>query len=119
MRAIINTIEKMAPLVESLKRVLETAREWERKPTTISGIFLMKLPGYRKSPPRLVVEVNPVDSYGNPTKKRGLLIRSAADLKEYREILANKKIDELLDALERINPPVVEKGETGGEVIEV
>jgi hypothetical protein len=114
-----NNGEIMDELVESLRKVLETAREWERKPTTIPGIFLMKLPGYRKSPPRLIVEVNPVDSYGNPTKKRGLIIRSNADLKEYREILANKKIEELLDALQKVNPPMVERGKTSGEVIEI
>ncbi|MEM3402666.1 MAG: hypothetical protein QW179_01015 [Candidatus Hadarchaeales archaeon] len=109
----------MSELVDSLKKVLETAREWERKPTTIPGIFLMKLPGYKKSPPRLIVEVNPTDSYGNPTKKRGLIIRGAADLEEYRKILANKKIDELVEALTKVNPPLVERGKTGGEVIEI
>ncbi|MFN4132879.1 MAG: hypothetical protein ACK4GQ_00685, partial [Candidatus Hadarchaeales archaeon] len=110
---------RMVELVESLKRILESAREWERKPTTIPGIFLMKLPGYRKSPPRLIVEVNPTDSYGNPTKKRGLIIRGMADLEEYRKILANKKIEELLEALAKVNPPLVERGKTGGEVVEI
>lgn len=109
----------MGELTESLRKVLETAREWERKPTTIPGIFLMKLPGYRKSPPRLIVEVNPVDSYGNPTKKRGLILRTSEDLNEYRQILANKKIEELLEALHQVNPPMVERGKGSGEVIEV
>lgn len=61
---------------EPLKKFLEEGKDWERRPTSVPGVFIMKLPSYRKSTSRLVAEINPVDTYGNPTKKRGLLIRS-------------------------------------------
>jgi hypothetical protein len=104
---------------ESLKRFLESGRDWERTPTNVPGVYIMKLPGYRKSPSRLVAEINPVDSYGNPTKKRGLLVRNAQDLANYRELLAHEKLDGLMKNLEEINPPAVERGKAKSEIIEI
>jgi hypothetical protein len=106
-------------LAESLKQFLEAGKDWERRPTSIPGVFLMKLPGYRKSPSRLVAEINPVDPYGNPTKKRGLLIRSAQDLANYRELLGQEKLDGLLETLGQINPPAAERERAKSEVIEI
>lgn len=79
----------------------------------------MKLPAYRKSASRLVAEINPVDPYGNPTKKRGLLVRSAQDLGNYRELLAKEKLDELMKSLDEINPPMAERGKAESEIIKI
>ena len=67
-------------LEESLKSFLKSGKNWERKPTTIPGVFVLKLPAYRTSPQRLAVELNPVDSSGRPTKRRGLVLRSLEGL---------------------------------------
>ena len=106
-------------LIESLEGFLGKGRDWERKSTNISGVFVLKLPSYRRSPSRLVVEVNPVDASGNPTKKRGLIIRSSEELEEFKELLREEKLEGLLRVMERVNPPVVEKPKPEEEVIEV
>jgi len=106
-------------LVQSLKKFLESGRDWERKPTSVPGVFIMKLPGYGRSSSKLAAEINPVDAYGNPTKKRGLLIRTGSELENYKKILGNEKINDLLEALERINPQVQRRGESTKDVIEL
>lgn len=106
-------------LAEPLKQFLQSGKDWERKPTSVPGVFIMKLPAYRKSSTRLVVEINPVDSYGNPTKKRGLLVRSFQDLQHYRGLLAKEKLDDLLKSLDQTNPPTVERGKNKSEIIEI
>jgi hypothetical protein len=50
------------------------------------GIFLLKPPPYRSSPSQLVVEINPIDASGNPTKKRGLILRNSLELNEFRRL---------------------------------
>jgi hypothetical protein len=99
-------------LEESLRQFLQDGKDWERRPTSVPGVFLMKLPGYRKSPSRLVAEINPVDPYGNPTKKRGLLVRSVRDLSNYRQLLHQEKLDGLLRTLDQINPPEAKQEKT-------
>ncbi len=107
-------------LVQSLRRFLESGKDWERKPTSVPGIFIMKLPGYRRSPSKLAAEINPVDAYGNPTKKRGVLIRNLAELENYRKLFTNQKLDNLVGTLEKINPPSQKRGEPGkADVIEL
>ena len=62
---------KDVKLTESLKAFLEKGNDWERKPTTLPGVFIVKLPPFGRSPTRLVVEINPVDASGKPTRRRG------------------------------------------------
>jgi hypothetical protein len=72
---------------ERLAQFLIDARDWEKKTTSIPGLFILKLPGLRGNPPSVVLEVNPVDALGSPTKKRGVIIRSAAELEWIRDII--------------------------------
>jgi hypothetical protein len=65
---------------ERLTQFLIDARDWEKKATSIPGLFILKLPGSRGNPPSAVIEINPVDALGSPTKKRGVIIRSATEL---------------------------------------
>ena len=96
-------------LVESLKLFLEKGKEWERKPTSVPGVFILKLPAYKGSPQRLSVEINPVDASGNPTKKRGLVIRNPLELKEFRELMAEERLEKLMIGVDEVNPQVAEK----------
>ena len=96
-------------LAETLKAFLEGGKEWERKPTSVPGVFVLKLPAYKGSPKRLSVEINPVDASGNPTKKRGLVIRSLPELREFRGLIAEEKVERLVKKVDEINPPIAEK----------
>ncbi len=97
-----------------MKEILRNGKDWERKPTTIPGIFILKLPKYKTVPPRLVVELNPVDEYGRPSKRRGLIIRNSDDLREYRDIINAEKLDRLLNIMDKINPSGAKKGSVEG-----
>ncbi len=104
---------------EPLKQFLELGKDWERRSTSIPGVFIMKLPSYRKNISKLSVEINPVDTYGNPTKKRGLLIRNKMDLENYRELLKHEKLEALIETIGKVNPPTIERGKTKSDLIEL
>ena len=106
-------------LVESLRSFLKDGREWERKPTSMPGVFIMKVPAYGRASPRLVVEINPTDPAGNPTKKRGLLVRSVDDLTAFRKLIGHEKIVDLLKGADEANPPAADRSRTSKEIIEV
>jgi len=89
-----------------LAEFLKTGKDWSRIRTSVSGVFVVKLPPYRSSPTRLVVELNPVDENGNPKKRRGLVLRSAAELKEFKELFQDEKLPKLLSMIDSVNPKV-------------
>jgi hypothetical protein len=89
---------------EKLEDFLRTGSDWEKLKTSVPGVFIQKLPPYRSSPARLAVEINPVDASGNPTKRRGLLLRYTDEYEAFKEILTDEKLPRLLEMLERVNP---------------
>ena len=91
---------------EKLSNFLKTGKDWTRLRTTVRGIFVLKLPTYKSSPPRLAVELNPADETGKPKKRRGLILRSSEDLEDFKELFQYEKISKLLTILDSINPKV-------------
>jgi hypothetical protein len=91
---------------EKLADFLKTGKDWSRIRTSVSGVFVVKLPPYRNSPARLVVELNPVDEAGTPKKRRGLVLRSTAELEEFRELFSGEKLPKLLGMIDSLNPKV-------------
>ena len=89
---------------ERLEEFLRTGNDWEKLKTSVPGVFIQKLPPYRSSPSRLAVEINPVDASGNPTKRRGLLIRFPDEYDAFRDILNDEKLPRLLEMLDKVNP---------------
>ena len=57
---------------ERLRQFLNERRNWERKATNIPRVFLFRLPAFKGRPASLTIEINPVDTYGSITKKRGV-----------------------------------------------
>lgn len=108
-------------LTESLRGFLEKGSDWERKPTTLPGVFIVKLPPYGKSPTRLVVEINPIDNSGKPSRRRGFIIRNLEEFTKIREILAEDKLADLLKSIDEVNPQGTErpKPKSSEEVIEI
>jgi hypothetical protein len=68
------------------------------------GVFLFRLPASKGRPASLAIEINPVDTYGSITKKRGVVIRSASELHEVSRLLSNPRVDELSKKIEAVNP---------------
>lgn len=88
--------------------------------TSIPGLFVLKLPAYKSSPTRLVVELNPVDDHGKPKKRRGLVIRSKSELEDFIKIFQYEKLSKLLSMLDSVNPKIeVERRRKGEEVLEL
>jgi hypothetical protein len=105
-------------LESKLADFLKSGKDWERKPTTVPGVFVLKMPPFRGSPARLSVELNPVDDVGKPTKKRGVLLRSSAELAEYKKLLEGERLVTLLENIDALNPKPPKKKEAG-EVLEI
>ena len=91
---------------EKLADFLKTGKDWSRIRTSVEGIFVVKLPPYRSAPSRLVVELNPVDETGNPKKRRGLVLRSSAELEDFRGLFRDEKLPKLLGMIDSVNPKV-------------
>lgn len=99
---------------------LKTGKDWSRLRTSVQGMFVLKLPTYRSSPTRLAVELNPVDDTGNPKRRRGLILRSKADLEDFKGLFQYDKLSKLLTSLDSVNPKVeVERRKKGEEVLEL
>ena len=82
---------------------------------------MLKLPPYRGAATRLVVEVNPVDETGSPTKRRGFVLRSTAELEDFQKIFRDEKLSKLLSIVDSVNPKVEtgKRKREGEEVIEL
>jgi hypothetical protein len=105
---------------EKLAEFLKTGKDWSRLRTSVQGLFVLKLPAYKGSPSRLAVELNPVGEDGSPKKRRGLVLRSKAELEEYKELFQYDKLEKLIGILEAVNPKVeAERKRRGEEVIEL
>jgi hypothetical protein len=104
---------------EKLSRFLEEGADWAKVKTTVPGVFVMKMPGNKSRAQCLSVEINPVDAGGSPTKRRGLIIRTADELLEFKEIIGNEKVETLLEMLEDVNPDSGKSGKKSKDVIEI
>ena len=89
---------------ERLAKVLSSGADWDRTPTNIPGVMILRMPQYKSRPPTLALEINPVDVSGSTTKKRALMIRSASELAEIAKIIANDDLARLAEAMDSVNP---------------
>jgi len=106
-------------LESKLADFLKSGRDWERKPTTVPGVFVLKMPPFRGTPARLAVELNPVDDLGRPTKKRGVLLRSSEELAEYKKLLEDGRLASLLKNVDALSPRAVKKEAPTPDIIEI
>ena len=95
----------------TLKEFLDKGKDWERLNTSLPGVYVLKLPKYQRSPSRLAVELNPVDGQGNPTKKRGLVLRSGEELDAINELFQYERLSRLLGILDDLNQLKAVKGD--------
>src|SRR5215510_12160032 len=89
---------------ERLVQFLKDGKDWERKPTSMPGVFLLKMPAYKSKPASIAIEINPVDSSGAATKRRGIVIKSQSELDQICKMITNPKIIQLTSSIDEINP---------------
>src|ERR687888_997244 len=97
---------------ERLAQFLKESKDWQRKTTSIRGIFLLKIPRFKTSAAEesIAIEINPVNAAtGSATKKRGIVIRSSSELEKISKILTDPKLGELANKIDDLNPPEIEK----------
>jgi hypothetical protein len=89
---------------DRLRQFLNNGGNWERKATNIPGAFLFRLPASKGRPASLAIEINPIDTHGSITKKRGVVIRSSLELDEISRLLSHPKVSELSKKIDEVNP---------------
>jgi hypothetical protein len=110
---------------ERLTQFLKESKDWQRKTTSIRGIFLLKIPRFKTSDAEsIAIEINPVNAAtGSATKKRGIVIRSSSELEKISKILTDPKLAELAKKIDEVNPSEIEKSakaKTGdSDIIEI
>ena len=104
---------------ERLAQFLKSAKDWERKATNIPGVFLLKLPTFKGRPSLVAIEINPVDSTGAVTKKRGIVIKSRSEFDQINNILTNDKISELASSIDEVNPEIKSVPKNTEDIFEI
>lgn len=93
----------MSGMEASLRDMLKHGRKFERMRIDEHGLFVRKIPSSKENPAYLAIEINPIGPDGNPMNKIGILIRSQNELDAIRAILAQEKVDEILQTIEKVN----------------
>jgi hypothetical protein len=91
-------------LTETLKTFIEEGQDWERKPTSVKGVAIIRLPATKNRPASLAIDINPVGPNGLPMKKKGIMIMNSAEIAAFRATFNNEKVDSLIAALEEVLP---------------
>jgi hypothetical protein len=105
-------------ITERLKGLLHKLEDWQKAPTSVQGVSIIKIPAKKDTPARLGIEINPVDVSGKPIKKSGAIVITNLELFDmYSEIFENFKVKELIHEIEvlrkEIYPTYIEKNEDG------
>jgi len=106
-------------VTETLEHFLQDGKDWERKPTSLRGVSILRLPRTMARPPTLAVEINPVDELGMPMKRKGIMIRSQKELEALRSVLSDPKVANLMTALASVVPPAPATGKENAGTIEI
>jgi|ERR1044072_5355347 hypothetical protein len=95
-----------ADVNEKLAQFLREGQNWEKKPTNIQGVFLLKLPTSKQSPSSIAIEINPTNTTSGSaiTRKKGIIIRAGLELEQFNQLLSNPKVIELAKKVEAVNP---------------
>lgn len=91
-------------LTDQLKTFIEEGLDWERKPTSVKGVSIIRLPKTKNRSASLAIDINPVNEHGVPMKKKGIMIMNAAELAAFRATFSNERVDNLVKALEEVLP---------------
>ncbi|GEM_PF-545982 len=88
--------ERVQKIVSSLKNLLETGEEWQRKSTSISGVSVIRLPESKTRKASLAVEINPLNDQGLPIKKKGVMIMNPSEVEAFQNVFSDSRIPSLV-----------------------
>jgi hypothetical protein len=107
---------KVDQLVENVTKAMEHADDWEKKKTSIPGIYLVRMP---EKDLRVMLMFNPPDEAGNPRKKKGLYFEDVETVEAARLAFPNPGLPQLVEAVARVNQKSGKKPADEGEIFEV
>ena len=87
----------------ALAQMLDTGSDWSVKKTSVSGVYVQKMPGNKSRGESLCVIVNPPNGKGNPSKRKHLYIRTAADVAFYKAAFNDPKMMAALAVVSETN----------------
>lgn len=101
--------DKMENQLESkIRKTLENVKPWQRVPTSLEGVFLIKAPT-RGDQESVMVEINPLDELGRPIKRRGIFIQRKVHLERFLDVMQEPRLKEFLDTLDSMAGSVGEE----------
>jgi len=103
---------------DALRDFLRDGEDWDRKRTSIPGVSVTKVPATKNRGAYLAVEVNPVDSTGNPVKRKGMMLNSISEIESLIGILSHEGTKTLISATMDVSG-VRESKITGEGVLEI
>lgn len=89
-------------LKNKIKEALKDVRPWQKVPTSVKGVYLVKTPA-DKSKETIMVEINPLNERGIPMKRKGLFLKDTAEFNGFKGIFENESVMDLLNAIEEID----------------
>ena len=106
-------------VADNLRTFLDSGEDWERKNTSLQGVFIIKLPATRSRAASLAIEINPPDENGRPMKKKGIMLMSREEMQAFRKVFGNEKLEVLMNAVEEVIPEKKTAKKGTGDVIEI
>lgn len=82
-----------------IRETLENVKPWQRVPTSLEGVFLIKTPT-RGDQESIMVEINPLDEFGRPIKRRGIFLQHKVQLERFLEVMQESRLMEFLNTLD-------------------
>lgn len=91
---------KVDQIADGIRKAFEHADEWEKKRTSIPGIFIVRMP---EKELRVMLMFNPPDADGNPTKKKGLYFADEETVEAGKVAFPDPALSQLVKAIGRVN----------------
>lgn len=89
-------------LENKIKDALKDVKPWQRVPTSVSGVYIVKTPADTDKE-SIMVEINPLNDRGAPMKRRGLFLKDTLEFGGFKSIFENKSVLDLLSTIEEID----------------
>jgi len=89
-------------LENRIREALKDVKPWQRVPTTINGIYLLKTPA-DVTKGMIMVEINPLNDRGTPMKSKGLFLKNTIEFEGFKDIFENNKVKDLLNIIEKLD----------------
>ncbi len=109
-------VDKVTKLAEGIRTRMESAAEWEKVPTSIPGIFMVRMPDKEL---RVMLMFNPTDEVGNPTKRKGFYFGETETVEATRKAFADERLGDLAAAVSRVGGAPRRRAPEEGNVFEV